>query len=59
MLLALMKIFIFLCVLIIPLRGPVRRRESKYDEPPRSNAFSNYGVNKQGYLEKLEKNEND
>jgi ABC-type uncharacterized transport system permease subunit len=59
MLLALMKVFIFLCVLIVPLRGPVRRRESKYDEPKRTKNFSNYGVNTHGCLEKIEKKNKD
>jgi hypothetical protein len=57
MLLALMKVFIFLCVLIVPLRGPARRRESKYDQPQHTKVFSNYAINKHGGLEKIEKND--
>lgn len=57
MLVALMKIFIFLCVLIVPLRGPSRRREVPHDTPQNLITFSNYAVNEQGRLEKIDKEE--
>jgi hypothetical protein len=55
MLVAIMKIFIFLCILIIPLRGPSRRRETRYDLPERAKVFSKYGVNEQGELKVMDK----
>jgi hypothetical protein len=51
MLVAIMKIFIFLCVLVIPLRGPSRRRETRYNLPEKVKVFSKYGVNEHGGLE--------
>jgi hypothetical protein len=53
MLVAIMKIFIFLCILIVPLRGPSRRRETKYDQPQSAKIFSKYSVNEQGRLERI------
>jgi hypothetical protein len=55
MLVAIMKIFIFLCILIVPLRGPSRRRETKYDHPQSAKVFSKYGVNEWGGLEVIDK----
>ncbi|MDR6943464.1 hypothetical protein [Mucilaginibacter pocheonensis] len=58
MLVALMKIFIFLCILIVPLRGPSRRREVPRDSPETITTFSNYGVNEQGRLEIIDEEDN-
>lgn len=55
MLVALMKIFIFLCILIIPLRGPSRRRENKEHTPESTTVLSKYAINEQGNLEIMDK----
>ena len=55
MLVALMKVFIFLCILIIPLRGPSRRRENKDHISESTTVFSKYAVNEQGKLELMDK----
>jgi len=53
MLVAIMKILIFLCILIVPLRGPSRRRETQYNHPESAKIFSKYSVNEQGRLERI------
>jgi hypothetical protein len=54
MLVAIMKICIFFCILILPLRGPSRRRKSTPDQPQSAKTFSKYGVNERGGLEMIE-----
>ncbi|MBB6107975.1 hypothetical protein HDF22_000055 [Mucilaginibacter lappiensis] len=54
MLVAIIKVFIFLCILIIPLRGP-KRRENKDDQSVQTKAISNYAVNEKGSLEMANK----
>lgn len=58
MLVAIMKILVFLCILIIPLRGPSRRRESPLNQSKTETEYSNYAINEKGGLEVLDK-END
>ncbi|WP_090470579.1 hypothetical protein [Mucilaginibacter sp. OK268] len=54
MLIAIMKVCIFLCILILPFRGPSRRRENTLDQPQSNQVFSKYGVNERGGLEVIE-----
>ncbi|MEZ2338027.1 hypothetical protein AB6735_20425 [Mucilaginibacter sp. RCC_168] len=54
MLIAIMKVCIFLCILILPFRGPSRRRENIPDQPQSAKTFSKYGVNERGGLEVIE-----
>ena len=54
MLIAIMKICVFFCILILPLRGPSRRRENTSGQPQSAQSFSKYGVNKRGSLEVIE-----
>ncbi|WP_091142816.1 hypothetical protein [Mucilaginibacter pineti] len=56
MLVAILKIFIFLCVIIIPLRGPSRRKEDNVSHARQSKTYSKYAVNENGGLEVLEDN---
>lgn len=55
MLVAIMKILVFLCILIIPLRGPSRRRESSLNQPQSETEYSNYAINENGGLEMIDK----
>ncbi|WP_183559692.1 hypothetical protein [Mucilaginibacter sp. SP1R1] len=57
MLVAITKIFIFLCVLIVPLRGPSRRREDKNSLPESAMVYSKYGINEYGDLELMDKDQ--
>ncbi len=54
MLIAIMKVGIFLCILILPFRGPSRRRENTPDKSQSVKIFSKYGVNESGNLEMME-----
>jgi hypothetical protein len=54
MLVAIIKVFIFLCVLIVPFRGPSRRRENIYNQSESAKVFSKYGVNEWGSLEVID-----
>jgi hypothetical protein len=56
MLVAILKICIFLCVIIIPLRGPSRRKEDNISHTRQSKIYSKYAVNENGGLEVLESN---
>ena len=47
------KIAILLCVLIIPMRGPSRRKETIAVRPEKTIISSNYGVNENGFLEEI------
>jgi hypothetical protein len=57
MLIAIMKVCVFFCILILPLRGPSRRRESTADQTQNAKAFSKYGVNERGGLEVVKSND--
>jgi hypothetical protein len=47
------KIVILFCFLIIPLRGPTKRRENNHQRPDKTVTCSNYGINEHGELEEL------
>lgn len=47
---AVLMILIFLCVLIVPLRGPSKNINAKLTKPTN---LSKYMVNKDGWLEKI------
>jgi len=48
-----LMIFAFLCVLIIPLRGPSKNNNIKRKKP---RDFSKYAVTKDGWLEMMDEN---
>lgn len=50
MMIAVLMILIFLCVLIVPLRGPSKNINAKLTKPTN---LSKYMVNKDGWLEKI------
>jgi hypothetical protein len=50
MMIAVLMILIFLCVLIVPLRGPSKNINAKFTRPIN---LSKYMVNKDGWLEKM------
>lgn len=49
-----LMILIFLCVLIIPLRGPSKKKinSAQAVKPPKE--FSKYAVNENGWLEEID-----
>jgi len=47
------KIVVLLCVLIIPLRGPSKRREGENTGKESITVNSNYGINEYGEIEKI------
>lgn len=56
MLVAILKICVLLCIIIIPLRGPSRRKETTNNPVEQTKTFSKYAVNENGGLEVLEDN---
>jgi hypothetical protein len=48
-----LKIVVLLCFLIIPFRGPSKRRKTGYKRPEKTVISSNYGINEYGELEDL------
>lgn len=54
MMITIMKVFVLLCFLIIPLRGPSKRKETDSKRPNQTTmTHSNYGVNEHGGLEQI------
>lgn len=51
-----LKIVVLLCFLIIPLRGPSRKKEIGRNPPHTTSAYSKYAVNEEGYLEEINEN---
>jgi hypothetical protein len=48
-----LRILVLLCFLIIPLRGPSKRRKVGYKRPDKTIICSKYGINENGDLEKV------
>ncbi len=48
-----LMICIFLCVLIIPLRGPSTKKNDSLSAAKTPKDFSKYAVNKDGWLEEI------
>jgi hypothetical protein len=53
--LTILRLIILLFLLIIPLRGPSQRRRIRYMRPDKIITCSNYGINEDGKLEKVNK----
>lgn len=49
-----LMIFIFLCVLIIPLRGPSKKKTNSAQAVKTPKEFSKYAVNEDGWLEEID-----
>jgi hypothetical protein len=48
-----LKVAVLLCFLIMPLKGPSKRRKISYSRPDKTILSSSYGVNEYGDLEEL------
>jgi hypothetical protein len=54
MMITIIKVFVLLCFLIIPLRGPSKRKKTAHERPNQTTeTCSNYGVNEHGELEQI------
>ncbi len=53
MAITIIKVVVLLCFLIIPLRGPAKRRETRHKRPEKTIVCSNYGINERGELEEM------
>jgi hypothetical protein len=53
MVITIIKVVVLLCFLIIPLRGPAKRRETGHKRPDKTVVCSNYGINERGELEEM------
>lgn len=51
--LTVLRLVVLLCFLIIPLRGPSKRRRIGYKRPDKTITCSTYGINENGDLEKV------
>ncbi len=49
----LIKVVVLFCFLIIPLRGPAKRRDNNHQESEKTISCSNYGINEHGELEEI------
>lgn len=53
MAITILKIAALLCFLILPLRGPAKRRTTKYKRPDQTTISINYAINEDGEIEEL------
>ena len=53
MMITLIKVVVLFCFLIIPLRGPAKRRDNNHQESEKTISYSIDGINEQGELEKI------
>ena len=53
MMITIIKVALLLCFLIIPLKGPSKRRDDNHKRPDKSFTCSKYGINALGELEEI------
>jgi len=53
MIITLVKVVVLFCFLIIPLRGPAKRRDNNHQQSEKMVSCSNYGINEHGELEEI------
>jgi hypothetical protein len=53
MMITLIKVVVLFCFLIIPLRGPAKRRDNNRQRSEKMITCSNYGINERGELEEI------
>ncbi|MEO6520520.1 MAG: hypothetical protein ABIN91_02510 [Mucilaginibacter sp.] len=51
------KIVLLLCLIIIPLKGPAKRKDTNNTLTENSKPISSYGINEDGFLELINKND--